>query len=43
MLFLFSTLGFLRFDWIGHGWPIIVIAVGAWLLVRHMRESGGAQ
>jgi TM2 domain-containing membrane protein YozV len=43
MLFLFSTLGLLRFDWIGHGWPIIVIAVGAWLLIRHMRESGGTQ
>jgi TM2 domain-containing membrane protein YozV len=43
MLFLFSTLGILRFDWIGRGWPIIVIVVGAWLLFRHMRESGGAQ
>ncbi|MBX6360181.1 B-box zinc finger protein [Pseudacidobacterium ailaaui] len=43
MLFLFSTLGILRFDWVGRGWPIIVIAVGAWLLFRHMRESGGTQ
>lgn len=43
MLFLFSTLDIFRFDWIGHGWPIIVIIVGAWLLIRHMRESGGAQ
>jgi TM2 domain-containing membrane protein YozV len=49
MLFLFSTLGIFRFDWIGRGWPIIVIAVGIWLLVRRMREAppappaGGAQ
>lgn len=38
MLFLFSTLGFLRFDWIGRGWPVLVIAVGVWLLVRRTRE-----
>jgi TM2 domain-containing membrane protein YozV len=38
MLFLFSTLGFLRFDWIGRGWPILVIAIGVWLLVRRTRE-----
>ena len=38
MLFLFSTLGFLRFDWIGRGWPVLVIAVGIWLLVRRTRE-----
>jgi hypothetical protein len=49
MLFLFSTLGFLRFDWIGRGWPLIVIAVGIWLLVRRTREvpppppTGGGQ
>ena len=34
MLFLFSTLGIFRFDWIDHGWPILVIAIGVWLLVR---------
>jgi Domain of unknown function (DUF5668) len=38
MLFLFSTLGFLRFEWIGRGWPLLVIAVGIWLLVRRTRE-----
>jgi TM2 domain-containing membrane protein YozV len=50
MLFLFSTLGFLRFDWISHGWPILVIVVGVWLLVRRSREvappeppAGGGQ
>lgn len=39
MLFLFSTLGVLRFDWIGHGWPLIVIAVGLWMLIRRTRET----
>jgi hypothetical protein len=51
MLFLFSTLGVFRFDWIGHGWPILVIVIGVWLLVRRTREvppppappAGGAQ
>jgi hypothetical protein len=38
MLFLFSTLGFLRFDWLSRGWPLLVIAVGIWLLVRRTRE-----
>ncbi|HTZ89181.1 MAG TPA: DUF5668 domain-containing protein [Alloacidobacterium sp.] len=38
MLFLFSTLGLLRFDWIGRGWPILVIVIGVWLLVRRTRE-----
>ncbi len=39
MLFLFSTLGLLRFDWIGRGWPLIVIAFGVWQLVRRTRET----
>ena len=50
MLFLFSTLGVLRFDWIAHGWPILVIGVGVWLLIRRTREvppptppAGGGQ
>ncbi|MBW4027622.1 MAG: hypothetical protein HIU93_09475 [Acidobacteria bacterium] len=38
MLFLFSTLGIFRFDWIGEGWPVIVIVVGVWLLVRRTRS-----
>ncbi|QNI31081.1 B-box zinc finger protein [Alloacidobacterium dinghuense] len=51
MLFLFSTLHIFRFDWIGRGWPVLVIVIGVWLLVRRTREvppppappSGGAQ
>jgi hypothetical protein len=38
MLFLFSTLGVLRFEWLGRGWPILVIVVGVWLLIRRTRE-----
>ena len=34
LLFLFNTLGFFRFNWIGHFWPIFVIGLGAWLLIR---------
>jgi len=37
MLFLFNTLGLLSFDWIGHGWPLLVIAIGAWLLIKRTR------
>lgn len=38
MLFLFNTLGFLSFDWIGRGWPLLVIAIGAWLLIKRTRS-----
>lgn len=34
LLFLFNTLGFFRFDWIGHLWPLFIIALGAWLFIR---------
>jgi hypothetical protein len=37
LLFLFNTLGVFRFDWFGHTWPILVIALGAWLLIRRTR------
>jgi len=47
MLFLFGTLGFFRFDWIWRGWPLILVGVGVWLVVKRTREtnppSGGGQ
>ena len=47
MLFLFNTLGFFQFDWIGRGWPLIVIAVGIWMLISRSRgvakRAGGGQ
>ncbi len=38
MLFLFNTLGFFNFGWVSHGWPLIIVAIAVWLL---MRNSGG--
>ncbi len=47
MLFLFNTLGIFRFDWVGRGWPLIIIGVGIWLLIQRTRsarvQSGGQQ
>lgn len=40
MLFLFSTLGIFQFDWIGRGWPLILIGIGVWLLVQRTRGAG---
>ena len=39
MLFLLSTLGVFEWRWIGHGWPILIIALGAWLLFRRARTA----
>ncbi len=41
MLFLFNSLGIFRFDWIGRGWPLILIGIGIWLLIQRLR--GGAK
>jgi hypothetical protein len=35
MLFLFNTLGFFSFGWVSHGWPVIIVAIAVWLLVRN--------
>lgn len=39
LLFLFNTLGFFRFDWIGHLWPLLIIALGVWLLINRTRGA----
>ena len=39
ILFLLSTLGVFRFHWIGRGWPVLIIALGAWLLFRRLRTT----
>ena len=41
ILFLLSTLGVFRFHWIEHGWPVLIIALGAWLLFRRLRTAPG--
>ena len=47
LIFLFGTLGIFHFNWIGRGWPLIIIAVGAWLFFKRARENtpppGGGQ
>ena len=45
LIFLFGTLGIFHFDWIGRGWPLIIIAVGIWLFLKRSREThtGGSQ
>ena len=35
MLLLFNTLGFFSFGWVTHGWPLIIIGIAIWLLVRN--------
>jgi B-box zinc finger len=35
MLFLFNTMGFFSFHWVSHGWPLIIVAIAVWLIVRN--------
>jgi hypothetical protein len=35
MLFLFNTLGFLNFGWVHHSWPLIIVGIAVWLLMRN--------
>lgn len=39
LLFLFNTLGFFRFDWVGHLWPLFIIVLGVWLLIKRTRGN----
>jgi Domain of unknown function (DUF5668) len=46
LLFLFGTLGIFSFNWIGRGWPLIIIAIGVWLFFKQARRTlppGGGQ
>jgi hypothetical protein len=45
LIFLFGTLNVFRFDWIGRGWPLIIVVVGVWLFYKRARENtpGGGQ
>jgi len=40
VIFLLSTFDILSGRWIEHGWPLLVIAFGAYLLVRRLQPSG---
>ncbi len=37
LLFLFNTLGIFGGEWMHHTWPILIIGLGAWLLIRRTR------
>jgi hypothetical protein len=39
VLFLLGSLGIFHDDWISRGWPLAIVGVGVWLVVRRMRES----
>lgn len=46
LLFLFGTLGIFSLHWIGRGWPLIIIGIGAWLFFKQTRRTlppGGGQ
>jgi TM2 domain-containing membrane protein YozV len=34
ILFLFGSLGLLHHDWIAHGWPLLIIGLGIWIIFR---------
>lgn len=36
LLFLMSTLGFLNVGWLARGWPVLVLLLGVWLLIRRV-------
>jgi hypothetical protein len=40
MLFLFNTLGFFNFGWVHHGWPLIIVGIAVWLLMRNSGHLG---
>jgi hypothetical protein len=39
VLFLLSNFGLLRSEWIARGWPVALIAIGAWMLFRRVQGS----
>jgi hypothetical protein len=39
VLFLLGNFGLLRSEWIARGWPVALIAVGAWMLIRRVQGS----
>ena len=40
VLFLLGSLGIFHEDWVGRGWPLLIVGVGVWLVVRRAREAG---
>lgn len=42
VVFLFNTMGWLHFWWLGRMWPLILIALGVWLFIKRFSPPGGA-
>lgn len=40
-LFLLSSMGVFRDEWIGRAWPLILVGIGIWLIVKRTRETPG--
>ncbi|HEY6433844.1 MAG TPA: DUF5668 domain-containing protein [Acetobacteraceae bacterium] len=38
ILFLFGSLGLLHHDWIAHGWPLLIIGLGIWIIFRRSQS-----
>ncbi len=39
VLFLLGSLGIFHEDWIGRAWPLLIVGVGIWLVIRRTRET----
>jgi TM2 domain-containing membrane protein YozV len=39
ILFLFGSLGLLHHDWIAHGWPLLIIGLGIWIIFRRTQNG----
>jgi hypothetical protein len=37
ILFLFGSMGLLHEDWVAHGWPLLIIGLGVWIIFRRTR------
>jgi TM2 domain-containing membrane protein YozV len=38
ILFLFGSLGLLHEDWVAHGWPLLIIGLGIWIIFRRTQS-----
>lgn len=43
LLLLFQTLGVFGGEWVDRSWPLLIVGLGAWLLYRRTRGTGGYQ
>ncbi len=39
VLFLLGSLGIFHDDWIGRSWPLLIVGIGVWLVIRRTRET----